>query len=385
VRDDRRVPPGRSRGTRAEARRSRSAGLAWPPGFARRPADRDAALVLSALRGISPGRLLELAQSHRTAGVVLRRIRDGHAGSASDRTVAGELRADLVAASLATCGARFVCAGEPEYPPQLEHLADPPLAIFVRGRSLGPASQAVSIVGARNCSDQGRDVSYALARTLSFHGITVVSGGARGVDAAAHEGALAAGGLTTAVLGCGIDADRSRRTRMLLDRILERGTVVSEYPPGVPPDAFRFPARNRIVAALSRALVVVEGEADSGSLISAEHALDIGRDVFAVPSSITSPLSAAPHRLIREGATLIRGAQDLLVDLDLANPEQPRLAGIDLSPREREALGAVLGSDVPDRIAARLGVSVPEALGVLLRLEMRGLVRSVGGRFERRS
>jgi DNA processing protein len=368
---------------RVDARRSRSGGLAWPREFARRPSDRDAALVLSALGGISPGRLLELAQTDRTAGAVLSRIRHGGAGSSKDRAVACTLDVRALGDSLAATGARFVCVGDPQFPSQLEHLADPPLGIFVRGRSVGSPTRTVSVVGARTCSDLGRDVARGLGRTLSAHGVTVVSGAARGIDEAAHEGVLAANGWTIAVLGCGIDANGSRRTRLLVDRIAVRGTVLSEYPPGVPPDPFRFPARNRIVAALSRALVVVEGEADSGSLISADHALDIGRDVFAVPGSVASPLSAAPHRLVRDGATLIRGPEDLLADLGLASVELT-LDDIDLPSSERVALEAVRGSEVPDRVAARLGVAVPEALALLLRLEMRGLVRSVGGRFERR-
>jgi DNA processing protein len=375
----------RVRRPRAEGRRSRSGHLAWPPGFAGSGADRDAALVLSALRGITPGRLLEIAQTERTARAVLRRVRDGEAGSTSDRAIAAGLAPSIVAESLHPSGARFVCVGEVEYPPQLEHLADPPVGLFVRGRPLGSSIHMVSIVGARSCSDLGRDVASALAQKLSSHGITVVSGAARGIDEAAHEGALAAEGRTAAVLGCGIDGARSRRARLLEQRILVRGTVVSEYPPGVPPEGFRFPARNRIIAALSRAVVVVEGEAGSGSLISAEHALDIGRDVFALPGSVASPLSAAPHRLIREGATLIRGPEDLLADLGVASLEQATLDDGNLPASERAALGAVLGSVVPDRVAARLGVGVPEALALLLRLEMRGLVRSVGGRFERRA
>jgi DNA processing protein len=382
--DDRRTPE-TVRRPRAEGRRSRSGHLAWPPGFARSAADRDAALVLSALRGITPGRLLEIAQTERTARGVLRRVREGGAGSASDRAVAAGLQAGVVEESLHPSGARFVCVGDPEYPAQLEHLADPPVGIFVRGRPLGPSIQMVSIVGARNCSDLGRDVASGLARMLWSHGITAVSGAARGIDEAAHEGALAAEGRTAAVLGCGVDGARSRRTRLLADRILVRGTVVSEYPPGVPPEGFRFPARNRIIAALSRAVVVVEGVADSGSLISAEHALDMGRDVFAVPGSVASPLSAAPHRLIREGATLIRGSEDLLADLGVATLEKPTLDDGGLPASERAALSVVLGSVVPDRVASRLGVGVPEALALLLRLEMRGLVRSVGGRFERRA
>ena len=366
-----------------EGRRARSGSLRWPPGFARRREDRDAALVLTALRGIAPARLLELAQTDRTAGAVLRRIRAGLAGSQNDQAAARSLRAGPIAESLASAGARFVVAGDPEYPGDVEHLADPPLALFVRGRPLVPASTRVAIVGARNCSDLGHELAWELGRALAGAGVVVVSGAARGIDTASHEGALDAGGTTVAVLGCGIDAVYPAGSRPLVDRILGRGSVVSEYPPGVPPDGFRFPARNRIVAALSRAVVVVEGEERSGSLISAEHALELGRDVFAVPGAVTNPLSAAPHRLIREGAGLIRGPGDLLDELGIDGALEGALDGPSLPDDERRALAAVRGAVVPDRVAGRLGVPVPDALALLLRLEMRGLVRSVGGRFER--
>ena len=355
---------------------------AWPRAFLRTRADRDAALVLTALRGITPRRMLEGARRARTAGALLRRIVDGETGSANDAVVARALRADAIRTALAPAGARFVAVGDAEYPPQLEHLHDPPLAVFVRGRPLGALPTMVAIVGARSCSDLGRDLARQLAGALAAAGLTVVSGAARGIDAAAHEGALDAGGATVAVMGCGIDAVYPRGSRGLVQRILERGSVVSEYPPGVPPDGFRFPARNRIIAALTRAVVVVEGEERSGSLITAEHALEIGRDVFAVPGAVTNPLAEAPHRLIREGAGLIRGADDLLDALGYAGG-QATLHDLELPDTERAALDAVRGCVVPDRVAAALGMPVPEALSLLLRLELRGLVRSVGGRFER--
>jgi DNA processing protein len=369
---------------RADARPGRRAGLSWPLSFARGRPDRDAALVLAALRGITPGRLLELAQTHRRATAVLECVRAGDAGSANDAVAARALDAGSIEASVAAAGARFVPVGHPEYPAPLEHLEDPPLALFVRGRPLRALRASVAIVGARSCSELGRDLARELGGALAGAGVTVVSGAARGIDAAGHEGALDAGGVTVAVLGCGIDATYPRASRALLARILELGTVVSEYPPGVPPDAFRFPARNRIVAALSRAVVVVEGEARSGSLISAEHALDLGREVFAVPGSVTNPLSEAPNRLIRDGATLIRGPEDLLLALGCDPPRHTRIGDVELPADERAALEAVRGSVVADRVAAVLGVRAPDALALLLRLEMRGLVRSVGGRFERR-
>jgi DNA processing protein len=353
-------------------------------GFARTPADREAALVLACLRGISPGRLLELAQVDRTAGALLQRVRAGFAGSENDRVVACALRANAVAESVERIGARFVAVGDPSYPARLEHLEDPPLGLFVRGRALVASPPIVALVGARNCSDLGAEVARDLGRTLAGAGVVVASGAARGIDAASHEGALDGGGWTVAVLGNGLDVDVPAATRALLERIAEHGTLVSEYPPGVPGEAFRFPARNRIVAALARALVVVEGGDRSGSLISAEHALDLGRDVLAVPGAVNNPLSAAPNRLIREGATLLRGPDDLLQALGVGRPGQASLDDQDLSSDERSALAAVRGPVVPDRVAADLGCTVPDALALLLRLEMRGLVRSVGGRFERR-
>ncbi len=359
--------------------------LGWPPGFAASRVDREAALVLSALRGITPRGMLEVAQIERTSSAVLERIRAGGAGSDADRAAARALRPDAIAESVRACGGRFVVAGDREYPPQLEQLADPPLGLYLRGRPLGPFSAMVSIVGARACTEVGRELARELGRAVAAAGLAVVSGAARGIDTASHEGALSAGGVTVAVLGCGIDAPVGSSGRRLIRRILERGTVAGEYPPGVPPDAFRFPARNRIVAALSRALVVVEGTERSGSLISAEHALELGRDVYAVPGLVTSPLSAAPHRLIREGAGLIRGPDDLLGDLGVRALDRAQAAfAPELSASERAAFDAIVAPTLPERIARQLGVDVPRALAILLGLEMKGLVRSVGGRFERR-
>jgi DNA processing protein len=168
--------------------------------------------------------------------------------------------------------------------------------------------------------------------------------------------------------------------------------LVSEYPPGVPALPFRFPARNRIIAALSRAVVIVEGAAGSGSMITADHALDIGRDVLAVPGPVAGPLSAVPHFLIREGATLIRGPEDLLADLGL-EPRTPEASGPEgavappapgLDAAERKAWEALTVSSPPDRLASLTGLSLPETVSALVGLEMRGLVIRVGGRYERR-
>jgi DNA processing protein len=240
------------------------------------------------------------------------------------------------------------------------------------------------VVGARRCSALGREVAHDIGRRLGGIGIQVVSGGAFGIDAAAHRGALAADGVTIAVLGSGVDVLYPRSSAELFLEIMERGTLVSEYPPGQRAEPHHFPARNRLVVALTRAVVVVEGAGRSGSRISVDHALDLGRDVFAVPGPVTSPLSETPHEIIREGATLIRGADDLLADLgynDARADDAPPPAGLsDIELRIWRALATV---SLPDGVARAVGVAIPEAVTYLIRLELRGLVRGVGGRYER--
>jgi DNA processing protein len=207
---------------------------------------------------------------------------------------------------------------------------------------------------------------------------------------------MAGGGPTVAVLGCGIDTVYPKQHRRLLEEISREFALVSEYPPGTPAEPFRFPARNRIVAALGRAVVIVEGAVGSGSMITAKHALDVGREVFAVPGAVTSALSAVPLELIREGATMIRGAADLMEDLrwdpsrPVEGPADPSSTAHDerspprLSPDE-ETVWRVLGAALTlDQVAALTGMPLPAALSTLARLELRGVVRAAGGRYERR-
>jgi len=287
-------------------------------------------------------------------------------------------------AVLHACGGRLVRPGDREYVARLEDLPDPPAVLFVRGRPLRSRDDRVSIVGSRRCSALGEEVALALGAALGGAGVWVVSGAARGIDAAAHRGALAAGGPTLAVLGAGIDVRYPRASASLLERIATEGTIVSEYPPGTPVEPMRFPARNRLVAALGRALVVVEGAGKSGSMISVEHALELGRDVFAVPGPVTSPLSEVPLALIREGATMIRGADDLFDDLSIAALRSEVFTPPDLPPDEARVYGVLAAASLPDVVARSAGMSIPEAVSVLLRLELRGLVRSSAGRYERR-
>ena len=237
--------------------------------------------------------------------------------------------ADAVMAAADAVEARFLTPGDAEYPSSVLQLDDPPVALYVRGARLAADEIRVAIVGARRCSSLGGEIAHDLGRRLGSAGVCVVSGAAYGIDASSHRGALDAGGRTIAVLGSGIDVGYPRSSADLIERIAQTGSVVSEYAPGVPAEPHRFPARNRIVVALSSALVVVEGAALSGSRISVDHALDLGREVFAVPGPVTSALAEVPLALIRDGATMIRGADDLLDDLGLVAPartENPRAA-----------------------------------------------------------
>jgi DNA processing protein len=360
----------------------------WPEGFAEGEVNRSALLVLSSLAGILPRHLVAAARLRGTAAACLDAVRSGRLGSDTDRALAGEIRPGDVAEALSRCGARQVAPGDEEYPEALAHLADPPAGLFVRGRALDSLIPRVAVVGARNCSPLGRDVAHEVGAGLAAGGVTVVSGGARGIDGASHRGALAGGGATVAVLGSGIDVPYPSQHAGLLARIARDGAVVSEYPPGVPARPFRFPARNRIIAAISEAVVVVEGAAGSGSLITADHALDLGRPVYAVPGPVSSPLAEVPLSLIREGATMIRGSADLMADLGRLDPEaRPRGAGptltVGLTAQEREMLDALGGSMLPEQLARSLGLGLKEVLPVLTDLELRGLVRTVGGRLER--
>lgn len=331
-----------------------------------------------------------MAQKRGTARSCLAAVRAGRAGSNADRELARKLDGTEILGRLQAADARMLGPNDEEYPGEVLELFDPPAGLFVRGRRLGTLEPRVAIVGARNCSPAGREVAELLGAALARVGGCVVSGGARGIDAAAHRGALQAEGNTVAVLGCGIDRAYPSENRRLLERIAANGALVSEYPPGVPALPFRFPARNRIIAALSRAVVVVEGAIGSGSMITADHALDIGRDVLAVPGPVTGPLSAVPHSLIRDGATLIRGPDDLLADLGLSvETTETKSSGapspaIALDGAERKVWEALTVSSPPDRLASLTGLTLSEVISALVGLEVRSLVLSTGGRYERR-
>jgi len=274
---------------------------------------------------------------------------------------------------------RFLARSEPAFPPLLRAIHDPPPGLFVRGEAELAllVRPAVAIVGARACSAYGRQIARSLGRELAAAGLVVVSGLARGVDAEAHRGALEAGGLTVAVLGCGIDRDYPAAHRELARQVAATGLVLSEYAPGVEPAPWRFPARNRIVAGLCSASVVVEARERSGALITADFALEEGREVFAVPGEITSALSAGSNALLRLGATPLTCAQDVLESYGLAAPVRvaPELgpSAAAVYERVREAAAGA------DELARATGLGAGELAAALTELELAGVVREEDG------
>lgn len=268
----------------------------------------------------------------------------------------------------------------PAFPPLLGAIHDPPPQVYLRGEA-GPsvlARPAVALVGARSCSAYGRSVARSLGRDLAAAGLVVVSGMARGIDGEAHRGALEGGGVTVAVLGCGIDRDYPAAHAELARRVCDSGgLIVSEYEQGVEPAPWRFPARNRIIAGLCRATVVVEARERSGALITADFALEEGRDVLAVPGEITSALSTGANALLRLGATPVTRADDVL-----------ELYGVEARPRAPDALGAEarsllaqlgVGALSADELFRAAGVEPAAGAGALLELELAGRVSHEDG------
>lgn len=277
--------------------------------------------------------------------------------------------------------------GAPGFPPALARALPPPAQLRLRG-DLGAPRRRVAIVGSRSTDAYGRDMARGLARGLARAGVSVISGGALGVDAAAHEGALEAGGHTVAVLGCGVDVTYPAAHRELFSRIVERGgALLSERPDGHEAAPWDFPRRNRLVAALSDAVVVVRAGARSGALITAGQARAIGVPVLAVPGDADQPLAAGPIGLLRAGAAVAADAADVLRLLGLAPGQQADLPLPEL-PAEGAALLRALGSAPrhADELARAAGLAPGAALAALLGLELAGLAEQQPGlRFRRRA
>lgn len=288
-------------------------------------------------------------------------------------------------AGLTALGAKALTWDDPEYPPLLKAVYAPPPLIFARGDLHGCHPGGVALVGSRNMTSYGGRVSADLARDLALAGISVISGLARGVDTVAHQAALAAGGHTVGVLGCGLDVTYPPENKGLIAEMARRGAVVSEFPLGTPPLAGNFPARNRVISGLSRAVVVVEAGLKSGALITARHALDQDREVLAVPGPVGSPTSQGCHQLLRQGARLLTSAADLLAPGALPPASERPLAGppenLDLPDPARTLLDLMGHEPVHvDVLARQSGLLPQEVTALLISLEMAELVEQRPGK-----
>ena len=302
------------------------------------------------------------------------------------------VRPDNLLADWAAAGASALCLHAPAYPPRLHDLGDRPAVLHIHGDPgrmhglIGARSRVAAVVGARRASAEGRELARSLGRDLSAAGVTVASGMALGVDSAAHEGALAAGASTITVLACGPTSAYPPSRAALHAELAERALVLSELPPGVPPWRWSFPARNRIIAALAEITIVVEAAERSGSLITAEIALELGREVGAVPGSPVSWRATGANQLLRDGAVLVRDAEDVLDALFGVGRVRPAPGGPTLVPADLEADLRELLRMVEDAggVAAAPIADAHAALAGLTELELLGLIERDGGRWVRR-
>jgi DNA processing protein len=282
-------------------------------------------------------------------------------------------------------GAEMLTQEDPGFPPRLKEIPYPPPFLFMRGTFTPEDDLAVALVGTRTPSYYGLKACRRLAGALAGRGFTVVSGLARGIDTAAHEGALASGGRTLAVLGCGLDVVYPRENKQLYEKIPAQGALLSEFSLGTPPEAKNFPVRNRLISGLALGLVVVEAGVKSGTAITVQYALDQGREVMAVPGPIDSPTSVGPHNLIQQGAKLVREVEDILQELPVTatlGPPRATETAPPTRPVADDPLLPFIGSE-PIQLeellkASRL--SAAEVLSRLTLLELQGLVRELPGK-----
>ena len=288
---------------------------------------------------------------------------------------------------LAAKGCQAIAYSDESYPPLLRQIPDPPPILYLAGCPHLLQTDMIAVVGSRAASTYGRRIAFSLARTLA-HSLTIVSGLALGVDTEAHSGTLSVNGRTIAVLGCGLDVVYPYQNRRLYERIRETGLLVSEYPLGTTPEGFRFPARNRIIAGLSLGVLVVEAARKSGSLITAQLALDSGREVFAVPGQVDSIKSEGTHWLLKQGAKLVQSAEDVVEEFQITGPSSCHSGEV-----ERQNDGAILADSeaaallrmieaypqTRDNLARNSGFPPARLSELLLMLELEGYIEMLPG------
>jgi DNA processing protein len=284
--------------------------------------------------------------------------------------------------SLEKKGISILLLSDEDYPKRLQELEQPPPVLFKRGELVPEDEWAVAVVGTRRVTGYGRQVAEDVAGTLASHGITVISGLARGVDSISHQAALNAGGRTIAVLGSGLDRVYPPENRQLAENISTNGALLSDYPPGTPPEASNFPPRNRLISGLALAVVIIEAGNTSGALITAGFAADQGREVFAVPGNITAPGSKGTNRLIQDGAQPLLNPEQLLEALELTMVAEHRTARVVLPSDTIEAQLFETLSREPlhiDEIQTRSEIPIEKVTATLALMELKGMVRQVGG------
>jgi DNA processing protein len=357
---------------------------------------RAALIALNAVPGLSPRAMFSVSRHSLLQGgfgkyspseaAALLGIHEKNVINWQALCASGFERAEQARADAA--GVRIITILDDDYPLRLREIYDPPVVLYARGPLPQNDDIAVGVVGARHATVYGLSVAEQLSMRLAQAGAAVISGMAAGIDAAAHRGALKAVGRTVGVLGCGIDLVYPASNRGLYAEMSARGCLLSEFALGAEPLPYHFPRRNRIVSALSQAVVVVEANARSGALITAQFALEQGREVFAVPGRIDVPQSRGTHELIRNGARLFLSVEDvfeeipgLSVQADLFR--KPRSAARQgLTADERRVLALCAGDAVPfDALAAGSGIPVPALMGICLSLQMKRLVKELPGKF----
>jgi len=350
-------------------------------------------LSLAFTPGLGPATLKKLVERFGSARQILAANRkgleecpflrkDSLAALCGQRPIA-EAAADKELRLAENAGITLLCWDDPLFPPQLKEINDPPPILYVLGNPQLLSAPGIAMVGARAASSYGLQVAERLAMELARHDLVITSGLALGIDTAAHRGALAAGGKTIAVMGCGLDIIYPSQNKKIHGQIIAHGAIISESPLGTQPEAFRFPARNRIISGLSLGVVVVEAAHRSGTLITAHQALEQGRDVFAIPGRIDSPKSEGCHRLIQEGAKLVHSAADILEELALTTLAAPPEAMVQAPPLPEEegkifSLLEVYPRNIEEIILAAQ-LPAQRIAEILLHLELRGLVASLPG------
>lgn len=360
-----------------------------------------ACLRLHLCEGVGPIRFLRLVEHFGSAEAVLKAARgrlqevEGVGPRVAESvSAAARIDVDGEISAAADRGVRIIGLGDDDYPPVLAEITDPPICLYVRGEFTPADEQAVAVVGSRHCTNYGAEQARRFGAGLARAGLTVVSGLARGVDGLAQAAALDAGGRTIAVLGCGLSEIYPPEHAELAERIASSGAVVSELPMSTPPDDKHFPRRNRIIAGLSRGVLVVEGNRKSGSLITARLAMDYDREVFAIPGRIDSPTADGPNVLIRDQqAKLVMRLEDIIEELGVVgaavtdelssgrrDPAGVPQSAVSLTPVERAVLEAMGGQEATlDALLERVGHSASEVASALTMLQLKACVRQRPG------